>query len=83
MIKDSTSLATNGLAGLMMDTPLTVTSIVERAEKLFGRREVVARTSAAVRRSSYCEVVARARLLGAALRDMGVRPGDRVATFSR
>jgi fatty-acyl-CoA synthase len=65
----------------MMRTPLLVSSIAERAAQLFGRREVVSVTTTGVERSSYGEVVERARRLAASLRELGIRPGDRVGTF--
>ncbi len=67
--------------GLMMRTPLLVRSITERAEQLFGRREVVSVTAGHIERSSYGEVAERARRLAGSLRELGIRPGDRVATF--
>jgi fatty-acyl-CoA synthase len=73
--------STSTFEGLMMRTPLLVRSIAERAEQLFGGREVVSMTASGVERSSYREVVERARRLASALRELGVRPGDRVATF--
>ncbi len=65
----------------MMRTPLLVRSIAERAEQLFGRREIVSATASGVERSTYGEVVERARRLASSLRELGIRPGDRVATF--
>jgi len=73
--------STTALEGLMMRTPLLVRSIAERAEQLFGDREVVSLTATGVERSSYGEVVRRARRLAGALHELGIRPGDRVATF--
>jgi acyl-CoA synthetase (AMP-forming)/AMP-acid ligase II len=67
--------------GLMMDGPLLVRGIAERAEQLFGPREIVSRTQNDVERSSYAEVVGRARRIASSLQRLGVRPGDRVATF--
>jgi fatty-acyl-CoA synthase len=72
---------TTAFAGLMMRTPLLVRSIAVRAEQLFGAREVVSLTADGVERSSYGEVVRRARRLASALHELGIRPGDRVATF--
>ena len=69
------------LEGLMMRTPLLVRSLAERAGQLFAEREVVSVTADGVERSSYGEVVHRARRLASALHDLGIRPGDRVATF--
>jgi len=65
----------------MMDTPLLVRHIAQRAETVFGDREVVSRTQEGVERSTYAEVVERARRLASALRDLGIGPGDRVASF--
>jgi fatty-acyl-CoA synthase len=67
--------------GLMMSSPLLVRSLAERAEQLFGPREVLSVTAVDIERSTYAEVVGRARRLAGALRDLGIRPGDRVATF--
>jgi fatty-acyl-CoA synthase len=68
--------------GLMMDRPLLVKQIAERAEALFGQREVVARTQDGIERSTYAEVVERVRRLASALGELGVKPGDRVASFA-
>ena len=67
--------------GLMMDRPLLIRDIAERVERLFPGRELVSRTHSGVERSTYGEVVDRARRLASALRELGVREGDRVATF--
>jgi fatty-acyl-CoA synthase len=67
--------------GLMMDRPLLIRDIAERVERIFPDREVVSRTHDAVERSTYGEVVNRARRLASSLRELGVGPGDRVATF--
>src|SRR5918999_4785613 len=67
--------------GLMMDRPLLVKQIAERAEAVFGHREVVARTQEGIERSTYGRVVERARRLASALAGLGVGPGDRVASF--
>ncbi len=69
------------LQGLMMRTPLLIRGITERAEQLFAQREVVSVTSQGIERSSYAEIVGRARRIASALRELGIRPGDRVATF--
>src|SRR5690348_7185817 len=68
--------------GLMMDVPLTIPLIVRHAESLHGRKVVASRSSdRSVRHLTYTEVLGRARRLATALRRLGVRPGDRVATF--
>ncbi|MGZ4277344.1 MAG: long-chain fatty acid--CoA ligase [Solirubrobacteraceae bacterium] len=69
------------MQGLMMDVPLSLAYLAERAEQLFGAREVVSFTRDGVERSSYAEVVSRARRLASSLQRLGIGPGDRVATF--
>src|SRR3954451_24991758 len=68
--------------GLMMDRPLLVKQIAERAATVFGQREVVARTQDGVERTTYSRIVERARRLASALTELGVQPGDRVASFA-
>src|SRR6266540_4783435 len=68
--------------GLMMDRPLLVSQIATRAEAVFGDREVVAKTQDGIERSTYGQVVARARRLASALSELGIEPGDRVASFA-
>jgi fatty-acyl-CoA synthase len=68
--------------GLMMDRPLLVKQIAERAERVFADREVMARTQQGIERSTYGHVVERARRLAASLTALGVKPGDRVASFA-
>src|SRR4051794_13242751 len=68
--------------GLMMDRPLLVKQLAERAEAIFAKREVVARTQDGIERSTYGQIVERARRLASALTGLGVQPGDRVASFA-
>ena len=69
--------------GLMMDDyPLTLTSIVQRAERYSPQREVVfRRPDGSVGRSTFGECAGRARRLASALAELGVRAGDPVATL--
>ncbi len=69
--------------GLMMDDyPLSLTALVERAEQLSPEREVVfRRPDGSVGQTSYGDCAARARRLAAALKGLGVEPGDPVATL--
>ncbi len=69
------------MRGLMQDVPLTLQMILERVGTLYGSKTVATRRTDGVDRQSYGEVVQRANRLAAALRDLGIRPGDRVATF--
>jgi fatty-acyl-CoA synthase len=65
----------------MMDYPLTVRSIYERARTLFPDRQLVSRRPGGVERTTYGEWAERVARLAGALRELGVGPGDRVATF--
>jgi fatty-acyl-CoA synthase len=69
--------------GLMMDDfPLSLTALVERAERFSAVREVVfRRPDATVGRTTFGECIERARRLGAALSELGIKPGDPVATL--
>src|SRR5919199_1528740 len=67
--------------GLMMDRPLLIRDIAERAERLFGDREIVSVTHGGVERSGYAEVVDRARRLAPCLRGLGGGPGAGGARF--
>ncbi|HEX8857173.1 MAG TPA: long-chain fatty acid--CoA ligase [Thermoleophilaceae bacterium] len=67
--------------GLMMDSPLLIRQIAEHAEAVFPQREIVSRTQDGTERSTYAQVVGRARRLASALTELGIEPGDRVATF--
>ena len=71
------------LNGLMMDDfPLTLTAVVERAERISGKRKVVSRRpDGSIHRTTMGEVAQRARKLATALQQHGVGEGDRVATL--
>jgi len=70
------------MQGTMMNYPLTLTHILERAGNLFADREVVSRLpDRSLRRSTFGEVYRRARALAAGLRKAGLERGDRVATL--
>jgi fatty-acyl-CoA synthase len=68
--------------GSMMNFPLTLAPLLERAGKLFGASEIVSRLpDNSLRRYTYREFHARALALGAALQAAGMKRGDRVATL--
>ena len=71
------------MQGLMMDVPLTLPRmIMPRIEGLFAHRPVVSRTGDTLHRTTWGETATRAHRLAGALRDLGIREGDRVATFA-
>ena len=49
---------------------------------LFGERPIVSRDGSTLHRYRYADMLGRAKQLAGALRDLGVRPGDRVATLA-
>jgi acyl-CoA synthetase (AMP-forming)/AMP-acid ligase II len=71
------------MRGLMMDYPLVLPAIVRRVETLFSDRRVVSRRpDRTICQVTYRQVVDRVRRLSVALQDLGVSPGDRVATLA-
>ncbi|NHM31964.1 long-chain fatty acid--CoA ligase [Neobacillus terrae] len=66
----------------MMNVPLTVGSMLERAEKFFPKKEVISRTLSGVHRFTYKEIGSRTRKLAAALERLGVGRGDKVGTVA-
>jgi fatty-acyl-CoA synthase len=70
------------MQGLMMDYPLTVNTIFRRAETMAGSREIVSRLAdTSLHRYTYAAFAQRARRLARALKDLGLKPGERVATL--
>jgi fatty-acyl-CoA synthase len=70
------------LDGQMMTFPLTITHILERARAIFPDAQVVTRRpDKSLITQSYRETYARCEKLGRALARLGVKKGDRVATF--
>jgi fatty-acyl-CoA synthase len=70
------------MRGTMMDFPLTLPTILERAGSLFSRVEIVSkRPDHLITRTTYGDFYRRARRLAFALTKLGLRPGDRVASM--
>ena len=70
-------------AGLMMDSPLLISAILRRAAQFFPEKEIVSRLhDGSIHRCTYGDLYPRVVRLMNSLRALGVRPGDRVATFA-
>jgi acyl-CoA synthetase (AMP-forming)/AMP-acid ligase II len=68
---------------LMMSYPLTLTHFFERSRRLFARKTIATRVpGGSLFRHTYGEFVERTMRLAGALAALGVRKGDRVATFA-
>ena len=66
----------------MMDSPLSLNHLLERAGRLFSKREVVSRLpDKSLRRHSYGQIYHRTRALADSLRKLGLRKGDSVASL--
>jgi fatty-acyl-CoA synthase len=70
------------MRGTMMDFPLTLPTILERAGKIFARVEIVSRMpDKTITHTYYGEFYRRARRLASALTKLGMKRGDRVASM--
>jgi fatty-acyl-CoA synthase len=68
--------------GLMMNYPLTMVSVLDRARKVFSAVEIISRRpDRSVLRYTYADMCRRARSLAEGLLRAGLRKGDRVATL--
>jgi fatty-acyl-CoA synthase len=70
------------MRGTMMDFPLTLSTVLERSGKIFPRVEIVSRKpDKSIFRTCYGNFYRRARHLASALTQLGLQPGDRVASM--
>ncbi len=68
--------------GTMMNFPLTLTHVLERAGRLYGDSEIVSRLpDQSLHRHRYRDFYRRTRALAGALQGLGLQKGDRVATL--
>ncbi len=66
----------------MMDVPLSLNHLLDRAGQLFAGNEIVSRLpDKSLRRHSFGEYYRRTRSLASALQQLGLKKGDRVATL--
>lgn len=71
------------MQGLMMDRPLLVSGLIEHAGRYHADAEIVSRTvEGPIHRYTYAEAERRAKKVANALKGLGIRPGDRVATLA-
>ncbi len=69
--------------GLMMNFPLTLAHIFDRAGKFFPRTEIVSRwPDKSIHRATYADFHRRARKFANALQRRGLKSGERVATMA-
>jgi 3-(methylthio)propionyl---CoA ligase len=69
--------------GMMMDTPLLISSLIKFAAQYHGDAEIVTRTvEGPIHRYTYRDAHGRAQRLANALTRLGVKHGDRVATLA-
>src|SRR6266852_5714496 len=71
------------MRGLIMETPLLISGIIEHAAATHGATEIVSRTiDGGLHRYTYADARARAKRLAKALLALGVRSGDRVGSLA-
>src|SRR5882672_2687844 len=72
------------MQGLMMDMPLQISQLIRHADRHHGAVEIVSKTvdGGTIHRYTYREAHARARRLANALKNLHVKPNDRVATLA-
>src|SRR6185369_11236904 len=76
------SRAGGPMKSTMMDFPLTLTHVLQRAGRLFGASEIVSRLpDKSLHRHRYSDFHRRTLALGGALQAAGLNKGDRVATL--
>ena len=70
------------MKGLMMDYPLTLRSIMDRAYRYFPNKEIATKIGPEMHRYSYADFYARTGQLANALARLGIQHGDRVGTLA-
>ncbi|HYR50179.1 MAG TPA: long-chain fatty acid--CoA ligase [Candidatus Eisenbacteria bacterium] len=68
--------------GLMQDYELSLQHVLWRVERLHQKKEVVTKREQGVHRMTNGEMVPRVNKLAGALKRLGIKPGDRVATLA-
>ncbi len=70
------------MRGLMQRDPLVLTRLLDRAVSYYPRATITTKTADGLHRETYEELADRVGRLASSLRDLGVGPGDRVASFA-
>lgn len=71
------------MLGSMMTEALTISALVRHAARFHGDTEVISReTGGAVTATTWADVEEQSRRVHAALRNLGMQPGDRIATIA-
>ncbi len=70
------------MQGQMMDYQLTLTPLLDRARRLFPKKEIITKTGPGLERFTYEQMTERAARLANALEKLGIQRGERVATFA-
>ena len=71
------------MLGKMMDMPLTITSLIQHAARFHGDTEIVSRSiEGPIHRYTYSDAYQRIQKLAKAFIELGVEPGDRIATLA-
>lgn len=71
------------MLGLMQRREMLISSLIVHAARHHGEAEVISRREdGGIARTTYAALEQRARRLSGVLRDLGVKPGDRVATLA-
>jgi fatty-acyl-CoA synthase len=65
----------------MQDGPLLISGIIRHGEFIYADKKIFTVTPEGVEEATFFQVSKRAEQLAAALTDLGVAPGERVATF--
>lgn len=81
MIKNG-SVLMEGEIRMMMNVPLTIHSMMERAETLFPKKEIISRTHDRVTTLTYKQIGERTRRLSSVLKKLGVNEGERIGTLA-
>ena len=75
--------AMSPVVGQMMNKPMLISSIIEHADRYFGKNEIVSRrVEGDIHRYNYTECHRRTKKLSNALKKLNVKLGDRIATLA-